>query len=815
MPWLFAAAAACVCFCAAAFGTFVPLRDAAGIEYLFAWSGAAILAARSSVALSALALLYLIVVRARRDMPAPPAAAQSGRWLAPLTGLACVPLGFLPAVPGVGKYGAPAAYFFYDLRWWWLALLAGWTLVRAEAASGAPVRAWSRRSAVFPLRGVLLEGLLVATVMVWAIATTPHLRFSGTLHGDEPKYLRYCEVWCQGGGFDISQKVGLRDVPPGTPPRLDRTFRGFLSASLEEVRALGSDLKRFVADPRRFRWNRVTGGDGFVSGKHGGIYQIYQPGLSAILFSGYLVDRYLLESNSGYNDEFPAELRMTNLVMLLTYGACAAALFRLLRKALGHDHLAWIWAAIGTMTLPTTAFAFQLYTELPAALIIIAVTSYVLFAPGSSSRTAIAAGAATAGLIWLHPRFLLVSLCLAAAGALGTGPLARRMFTGAFALVLLSVMAFDYRVTGSWLPTALWDTATPGGALSLSSIPLNLAAYVVDRRWGVIPPAVILIALFPGLAWLARRSPRAAALLAALALALGIPAAGHSLSAAGGTPGRLVLAIVPLAIWPIALLVRELWASVVVRVTAVILVVVSLDTGLAYNWSHQKHLGTIRDTSLSGWKLNLAFPGVRDELWASSRNNFMLFLAIVVVLLALAVLAYVYAGRPATGAPVPRRTASWTPAAIVFALVSLATAASAANGHWFYDDYMLDEPSARRRAAEGLVALSQCNVCFTSGSAAFDWTRLEPNGARGTRLDVDVQDRTISARVHVDAPAGETGFGRVRLDYGDETWAPWSGIVSDKAFRHSYSRPGSYAVAAWLQMRDGSVRADRAVIAVK
>src|SRR5258708_2433286 len=105
MPWLLAAAAACTLFSAVAFGTFVPLRDAGGIEYLFAWPGAAVLATRSLIALSGLAALYAGVRRVGRGVPAHRDDARSGRWLAPLTALACVMLGVLPAVPGVGEYG--------------------------------------------------------------------------------------------------------------------------------------------------------------------------------------------------------------------------------------------------------------------------------------------------------------------------------------------------------------------------------------------------------------------------------------------------------------------------------------------------------------------------------------------------------------------------------------------------------------------------------------------------------------------------------------------------------------------------------------
>ena len=47
MAWLIATAAACACFCAVAFGTLVPLQDAAGVEYFFGWPGAGLFATAS------------------------------------------------------------------------------------------------------------------------------------------------------------------------------------------------------------------------------------------------------------------------------------------------------------------------------------------------------------------------------------------------------------------------------------------------------------------------------------------------------------------------------------------------------------------------------------------------------------------------------------------------------------------------------------------------------------------------------------------------------------------------------------------------
>ena len=58
MRWLAAAGVSCVCFCAAAFGTFVPLREeGGGFYYLHAWPGGGRLALIGAVAVLALVLV--------------------------------------------------------------------------------------------------------------------------------------------------------------------------------------------------------------------------------------------------------------------------------------------------------------------------------------------------------------------------------------------------------------------------------------------------------------------------------------------------------------------------------------------------------------------------------------------------------------------------------------------------------------------------------------------------------------------------------------------------------------------------------------
>ena len=198
---------------------------------------------------------------------------------------------------------------------------------------------------------------------------------------------------------------------------------------------------------------------------------------------------------------------MTNLMMLLTYGVCSVFLFRLLRHALGSERLAWMWAAVAMLTLPTTAFAFQLYPELPALLIILAVSNELLFAESISrvwlrqwpARRRVRSGGFTCGFcssrcVWPP------SPCSRETGR------ARWAFLVAFGLLVFSVMTFNYHVTGSWWPTALWDVNGRASASTTWRFVLNAIGYALDRRWGLLPHSLLLLVALPGLFVLGRES---------------------------------------------------------------------------------------------------------------------------------------------------------------------------------------------------------------------------------------------------------------------------------------------------------------------
>ena len=818
MRWFFAATLSCLIFAATVSSTFVPLRDANGIDYLLAWPGSRTLAVVSSIVVLSLLFIYLAVITAARAVPeAVSQQARAGRWLAPLTGLGLIIIGMLPAIPGVAEHAAPLAYFFYDLRWWWLAFLALWTLVNAERLIGSPAERWMTAFRTWSpaTRLLSMDSAIFAGLIVWVVATTPNLRFVGALHGDEPKYIRYCELWYQGGGLDISSKRLFADEPLDSQPLLLRTAAQLPRAIVEEAGALAADLRGFASHPTTFRWNRVTGRNGFVLGKRGGIYEIYQPGVSLVLFPGYFIDRYLLGIRPGYQGEFPEELVMTNLTMLFVYGFCGVALFRVFRHLLSSDGLAMLWGAIGMAILPMSAFAFQFYPELVALLILLLLTNFFLV-HASAARPAVcaAAGFAAGALCWLHPRFLLLSLFLAGVGLLRTRTGSWRAFSAGYALVLLSVMGFDYRVTGSWLPTARWDAVNTGGTLNPLAVPLNLLGYLFHRTWGLLPPALILMAVTPGLVILARRHAAIVGALIVIGLCLGVPAAGHTLTAAAGTPGRLVLAVVPLFIWPVAVVVRRFWTSTAVRSATAAAVILSLDAAWSYNWTHKKHLGPMHDVAMSGWKPNLMFPDiyVLPSEWSRSSAVVTLALIALITILSIVALRRDRADSPVTVAPRP----AWlTSAAVIGAMIATATLLTGMIGRWYYADYLIDDRDAHRVAARALVGLDRCRVCFTSRQGSIDWTSLNPNRADAMAVDLTSDRRRVGVRVSLVADDDpEPRFGRIHVDFGDGGSAPWTGIVDQGRYEHEYAKPGTYSVVTWLQLRDGRTRRDRRTITI-
>src|SRR5207248_1866273 len=158
----------------------------------------------------------------------------------------------------------------------------------------------------------------------------------------------------------------------------------------------------------------------------------------------------------------------------------------------------------------------------------------------------------------------------------------------AFGIVMFTAMAFDYHVTGSWSPIARMQADGQGVTLARIGFLLNFIGYGLDRRLGLMPHSVLLLLAVPGLVVLVRQSRAHAAFVAGIVLALVVPAAGYSLIPAGTTPDRFVAAVVPILIWPVAVLVRRFWTIRIVPIVTFAFAIISLDSARAYNWHHYK-----------------------------------------------------------------------------------------------------------------------------------------------------------------------------------------------------------------------------------
>src|SRR5712671_6108588 len=165
MWWLLAACVSCLFFCTGVLGTFVPLQNPNGVEYVFAAPPAATAGAAWLLCLVVLAAGFVAVrARARAQSLQHLAEAPSGRWLAPLAAIGVVVLGILPAVPGIGERASVVGYFLYDLRWWWAIVLVALTLARADRLVGAPLGRGARGIAGWPPAARLL--LLDSTLFI-------------------------------------------------------------------------------------------------------------------------------------------------------------------------------------------------------------------------------------------------------------------------------------------------------------------------------------------------------------------------------------------------------------------------------------------------------------------------------------------------------------------------------------------------------------------------------------------------------------------------------------------------------------------------
>ncbi|MDQ3068675.1 MAG: hypothetical protein M3R55_02965 [Acidobacteriota bacterium] len=806
MKWFMAAALSVAVFLAMLRSVVAPVIGPSGLEYLFlAPSSSELLWLAAAAAASTLALrLWALGVAARFGETR---RAREGRWLAPLCLLSLAAAPLVVFLPGLARAGSPFVFLGTDLRGW-LALAALSLLLREldSLSHGRLFRPFRFRGGWSGAARLLAwDTLVFAAVIAWAVATQPTMRFVGAPHGDEPKYLRYAENWYQGLGFDLTAKQRMSDMRLDAPSHALRNLALAGGALGEETVNLARDAGSFAQAPGTFRWNRARGGENwFFNGKHGGLYQVHTPGLSAVMFPGYYLDRHLLDLHSGHQGEVPGGLFMTNLTLLLIYAVWAVVLFRLLRRLLSNETMAAGLACLAMVTLPLTSFAFQMYPETAAGAALTGVLLFLLFPRAGAPWLRAAAFGALCGLLpWFHIRFSLVSLV---AIVYVLTPMAgewrqRRAFLAGYAAVIALMCAYAYRLTGSAMPNAMFAAEGTADSFDETLIPQYFAGYLVDRIWGILPHVPVYLLAFAGFGPLWRANRAHALLLAAMYLSLAVPAAAHSLNAAGATPGRHLVAVIPLMVWPLALAARAWWGSRLFRAAFASLTLLSLQASLAYNLWHTKDTGRMWDVSISGWKTNLLFAWTHGDVWAQSRGNFTLFLIGAGVIVALIAAGFLRRGRGTAHS----RVGAASLAAGLIVIAAAGTGAAALTGDAHRDDYTQDSISSRRAALTRLADLDRCVFCAASGRGHVDGATLTWNTLEKLDVFVDVDARrTAHLRVFATSKNGEPAYGRVRITYGDGSFSPATPVAGLRRLTHRYESAGVYRVTAQLTMPDGA-----------
>ena len=173
-----------------------------------------------------------------------------------------------------------------------------------------------------------------------------------------------------------------------------------------------------------------------------------------------------------------------------------------------------------------------------------------------AARRLVATGAALALLPWLHSRFAVIAAALGVVIVLRLRSLRSPLipivrFLSVPAIAGAAWFAFFWMIWGSPSPLSPYgaDTST-----SSAYILRGLIGLLVDQQFGVLTTAPIYLIAFAGLASLARRRPRLAVELSLIVVPYAIAVSSYAMWWAGSAaPARFLVAILPLAVLPIAM----------------------------------------------------------------------------------------------------------------------------------------------------------------------------------------------------------------------------------------------------------------------
>ncbi len=644
------------------------------------------------------------VARGRGRDPAPDAAADAAllrervaavrHALRPLWWLGLLVMPYARLLVDPAPLAGPFGHFTHDLGPWIAVAAIGAAAARHLDVPGpAAIGAWLDRRAAMRPKGaprVRLTYVVFVLALAGVAAGSPATRFRGLLGGDEPKYLRFCEVLLETQGFDVGRLAPYRALTAR-----DVDWLGFpraLAATIaEEVPSMLRDAGLILRGDAPPSFVRATHREGwFVNGKHGGVYQMHLPGLSFVLLAPYTIDR-LLSGWDGYTPGFPSSLPATSTAMAILFALWITALYRFLRDATRQPRVAAAVAIATGLTIPVAPFHAVFYPEALAGLVLLVVVRHLELGPPARLGRALWMGVLAGLLPWLHNRFALPSLFLVAwfvarhprdLGALAA-------FLAPFATALGLQALYYYRITGSILPTAMWSVVPGHAPVELAGLPRALAGYLLDRTYGIVPLAPIYLLAPAGIALAWRTSRGRVARLAALGALVVVQAAGHFDWWGGGpsSPARLIVAAVPFAAMGFAELTRAARGHRALAAVAGALLVLSVHNGLVYTRGYTRLENQVHTPTPFAYRTPLSFPylafppgGPEATRWALVGYWLAVLAAANGWVLASARKRPAEGGAAATGGAWRARLTAAAPAAVLAGATVLYTAPAAFGG---------------------------------------------------------------------------------------------------------------------------------------
>lgn len=384
-----------------------------------------------------------------------------------------------------------------------------------------PSAGWDRRGAAW--RAV---GLFVLLAVLYSFSAGLRASRGAAITGDEPFYLLTTQSLLEDGDLDLRQQYRRR------------SYRAFFD------------------HPDGLWMQSVPTPDGRILSPH-------NPGLSVLLIPGFAL---------GGLRGAQAQLQLqAALAFALTY----------LWVARVTGELRWSgWATLALAASATPfVYATEIYPEVPAALILVAVL-WVLareepdarrtrVAPArphpGEARRALAVALLLAALLWLGVKYAPLAALVAAAAGWRAGRRGRWTLVLAGLALGIPYVLFHLRVFGALTPYSVnvvyaGDT-TPevlrAHVTGLANRFYRLWGLFLDRRFGLARWAPVLLLALPGIVVLARRrgTPR---------LALALMAAQHLMAVFVAItmmgwwfPGRTLMAVLPLYALPLAVVLQR------------------------------------------------------------------------------------------------------------------------------------------------------------------------------------------------------------------------------------------------------------------